>query len=91
MAAAPAYAIPPGSIPKVSPYPRTGYGYPPKIHLNEHYETIAGGELQTGRHLDFDGEAHTRLLVSIANMMGVDINEFGYTGHGTGGLPGLTG
>lgn len=49
----------------------------------------AGGELQTGRHINFKGEAHSKLLVSIANMMGVNIDRYGYTGHGLGGLTGL--
>lgn len=51
----------------------------------------AGGALTTGRHLNFAADAHTRLadaqtrlLVSIANLMGVNINTFGYTGHGKG-------
>ncbi len=51
----------------------------------------AGGALQTGRYLNFNGDAHTKLLVSIANMMDVNIDRFGYVGHGAGGLPGLTG
>jgi hypothetical protein len=57
----------------------------------------AGGQLTTGRSLDYRGsaggedEAHSKLLVSIANMAGVPIEEFGYTGKGTGGLPGLLG
>lgn len=57
----------------------------------------AGGQLATGRSLDYRGtaggedEAHSKLLVSIANMAGVPIDEFGYTGKGTGGLPGLLG
>lgn len=57
----------------------------------------AGGQLETGRSLDYRGtaggedEAHSKLLVSIANMAGVPIEEFGYTGKGTGGLPGLLG
>jgi len=48
-----------------------------------------GGVLSTGRYLHYDEEAHTKLLVSIANGMGVDIESFGYSGHGLGGLPGL--
>ena len=57
---------------------------------------LAGGKaagLKTGRALDFTGrgkggenEAHPKLLVSIANLAGVTIDSFGYTGHGTGGL-----
>jgi hypothetical protein len=49
----------------------------------------AGGALTTGRWLNFTDDSHTKLLVSIANLMGVNINSFGYTGHGTGGLTGL--
>lgn len=58
---------------------------------------LAGGKaagLRTGRALDFTGkgkggenETHTKLLVSIANLAGVPTESFGYTGHGTGGLP----
>lgn len=57
----------------------------------------AGGQLTTGRSLDYRGsaggedDAHSKLLVSIANMAGVAIDEFGYTGKGTGPLPGLLG
>lgn len=56
----------------------------------------AGGQIETGRFLDFrgrgkdgDNETHTKLLVSIARAMGQPIDRFGYTGHGTGPLPGL--
>ena len=54
----------------------------------------AGG-LETGRYLDYsaanggDGETHAKLLVSIANAVGIPINSFGYTGHGDGPLQGL--
>jgi len=55
----------------------------------------ASGQLAGGRSLDFRGtaggenEAHTKLLVSMANMMGVDIDTYGYDGKGPGGLDGL--
>jgi hypothetical protein len=53
----------------------------------------AGGKLKTGRFLNYAGnngnQPHTKLLVSIANAMGVDIDSYGYTGGGTGPLPGL--
>lgn len=54
-----------------------------------------GGGLQTGRFLDYtdsnngDNESHAKLLVSLANAMGIPITEFGYTGHGDGPLSGL--
>jgi hypothetical protein len=57
----------------------------------------AAGQLRGGRFLDYTGQVngqnqpHTKLLVSIANAMGVNVTEFGYTGHGTGPLPGLLG
>lgn len=57
----------------------------------------AGGQLTTGRSLDYRGtlggenEAHSRILVSIANMMGAPVDTFGYEGAGPGGLPGLEG
>jgi len=57
----------------------------------------AAGQLRTGRLLDLSGHAqggqnepHAKLLVSIARLMGLtDVNEYGFTGLGTGGLPGL--
>ncbi|WP_179137306.1 DUF1552 domain-containing protein [Candidatus Entotheonella palauensis] len=49
----------------------------------------AGGTLSTGRYLHYGGDAHTKLLVSIANAMDVNISTFGYSGHGTGGLNNL--
>ncbi|MET0344248.1 MAG: DUF1552 domain-containing protein [Polyangiales bacterium] len=55
----------------------------------------AGGALRTGRLLDYRGknagenEPHTKLLVSVANAVGVPIDSFGFTGKGKGPLPGL--
>jgi hypothetical protein len=49
----------------------------------------AGGALSTGRYLDFPKDAHSKLLVSIANAMDVKVDSFGYTGMGKGGLTGL--
>jgi hypothetical protein len=53
----------------------------------------AGGKLETGRFLNYKSsgklEPHTKLLVSIANAMGVDIDSYGYTGEGKGPLSGL--
>lgn len=46
-------------------------------------------DFQTGRLLEFNDEAHTKLLVSVARSMGVDIDTYGYSGHGAGGLAGL--
>lgn len=59
-----------------------------------------GGGLVGGRFLDYRGrnnnpgtsgqnEAHTKLLVSVANALGIPVNSFGYTGHGSGPLNGL--
>ncbi|HVZ34117.1 MAG TPA: DUF1552 domain-containing protein [Polyangiaceae bacterium] len=55
----------------------------------------AGGALKTGRFLNYEGknagenEPHTKLLVSVANAMGVQIDSYGFTGKGTGPLSGL--
>lgn len=51
----------------------------------------AGGAIRTGRYLARPEEAHSKLLVSIANAMGSNVTTFGYAGKGTGGLPGLLG
>ncbi len=59
---------------------------------------LAGGKgagLKTGRFLDYTGknagenEAHTKLLTSIANLVGVNVDRFGNTSKGTGPLAGL--
>jgi hypothetical protein len=47
------------------------------------------GAFELGRFLQFDGESHTRLLVSICRAMGLDNQTFGNPGFGTGELPGL--
>jgi hypothetical protein len=50
----------------------------------------AGGSLATGRYLQFADVPHNRLLVSLCHAMGVgDIDQFGTTDEGNGGLPGL--
>ena len=66
-------------------------------HVNVPFvlEGGAGGALKTGRFLDYSGknggenEPHTKLLVSVANAVGVAIDSYGFTGKGTGGLSGL--
>ncbi len=51
----------------------------------------AGGYFSTGRTVEFEGDVgHNRLLVSLANSMGIETNEFGNPEFGTGPLPGLT-
>jgi len=50
---------------------------------------MAGGGnlgLTTGRWLSFDGEPHAKLLVSIARLMGLDLNSFGNRDQNTGPL-----
>jgi hypothetical protein len=50
----------------------------------------AGGKLQTGRYLQFSGVEHNRLLVSVAQLLGVtEMQKFGSTDTGSGGLPGF--
>jgi hypothetical protein len=49
----------------------------------------AGGSLVTGRFLSADEEEHAKLLVSIGQIMGVDINTIGNRATNSGGLSGL--
>jgi hypothetical protein len=55
----------------------------------------AGGALKSGRFLNYqkknsgENEPHTKLLVSVANAVGVNIDSFGFTGKGKGPLSGL--
>lgn len=50
----------------------------------------AAGKLETGRYLQFSGVEHNRLLVSIAQLMGVtDMESFGSTDTKTGNLTGF--
>ncbi len=49
----------------------------------------ARGGLQGGRWLDVQGREHAELLVSIAQLMGVDINSVGNRAPDSGPLPGL--
>jgi hypothetical protein len=50
----------------------------------------AAGKLKTGRYLQFDGVEHNRLLVSMAQLMGLpEMQSFGATDKKTGGLAGF--
>jgi hypothetical protein len=49
----------------------------------------AGGALEGGRWLTYDGAVGNKLLVSIARLMGQDIDQFGGNAYGTGGLNGI--
>jgi hypothetical protein len=53
---------------------------------------LAGGSalgLANGRWLDVDGQQHVKLLVSIARLMGMDINTFGNREANSGALAGI--
>lgn len=55
---------------------------------------VAGGSaggFVGGRSLTYDGVAHNKLLVSIAQYMGVNISSFGTEDDSPGALPGLLG
>jgi len=49
----------------------------------------AGGALETGRFLQYDSVPHNRLLVSIGQAMGADVQTFGTNDPGSGGLDGF--
>jgi len=50
----------------------------------------AGGYFQTGKYLQFNGEPHQKLLVSVCHAMGLNNPTFGDPSHGVGGLDGLS-
>lgn len=49
----------------------------------------AGGYLQTGRHVVYDGAWHNDLLVTLANAVGVPVTTFGNPAYCKGALPRL--
>ena len=49
----------------------------------------AGGALSTGRFLDLDGQEHAKLLVSLAQLMGVELDGFGNRAPSSGPVAGL--
>jgi hypothetical protein len=48
-----------------------------------------GGTLNTGRYLTFNGISHNRLLDSVAQAMGIDVNGGGYQRHRDGPVDGI--
>jgi hypothetical protein len=64
-------------------------------HDNMHYLLAGscGGTFKTGRYLNFKGDPHNNLLLSLCHAMGVneDKNSFGNPAYCTGPLAGLTG
>ncbi len=50
-----------------------------------------GGALKTGRYLQYSGQFHNDLLVTLAQVMGINITTFGNPAYCTGPLSGLTG
>jgi len=53
---------------------------------------MAGGRnagITPGRFLQFDEVGHNRLLVSVLNSLGFDVDSYGELDDGSGGLPGL--
>ncbi|AUX35384.1 uncharacterized protein SOCE836_075750 [Sorangium cellulosum] len=49
----------------------------------------AGGALKTGRYLGYDGADHAKLLVSIAQLMGLETSSIGNRKRDSGPLSGL--
>jgi hypothetical protein len=49
-----------------------------------------GGYFNTGRHIDFGGEPHGKLLVSLTHAMDKPVNTFGVSQYSQGPLSGLT-
>jgi hypothetical protein len=49
----------------------------------------AAGALKPGRWLNFDGQPHAKLLVSIGRLMGLEMDTFGNRDVGSGPLMGI--
>lgn len=49
----------------------------------------AGGGLRGGRYLNVSGQQHAKALVSICQLMGMDVNSVGNRSMNSGSLPGL--
>jgi len=49
----------------------------------------AGGALRTGRFLSYDGQQHVKLLVSVAQLMGLPTTSIGNRVMSSGPLTGL--
>jgi hypothetical protein len=49
----------------------------------------AGGALKGGRFLNFDGQPHAKLLVSLGKLMGLDMETFGDIDPNSGSLTGI--
>lgn len=60
-------------------------------HKNMPFALFGGKNLGMTQQafLQFDNDAHTKMLVSIINALGGNVSTFGYDKHGTGGLSGL--
>ena len=61
----------------------------PLAYLHGHGNLVPGLERELEGKNAGENEPHTKLLVSIANAMGVQIDSYGFTGKGTGPLSGL--
>ena len=62
-------------------------------HDNMHYLLAGscGGVFKTGRYLNYKGDPHNNLLLSLCKAMDVDLSTFGNSAYCTGPLAGLTG
>lgn len=61
----------------------------PRLHVCEAVPFVLAGAVDGGRYLRFDGDAHSKLLVSVARMFGIDLDTFGDPTTSTGGLAGV--
>lgn len=61
----------------------------PRLHVCEAVPFVLAGAVDGGRYLRFDGDSHSKLLVSVARMFGADIDTFGDPSTAQGGLTGV--
>lgn len=61
----------------------------PRLHNCEAVPFVLAGAVDGGRYLRFEGDSHSKLLVSMSRMFGIDIDTFGDPTTAQGGLPGV--
>lgn len=61
----------------------------PRLHNCEAVPFVLAGAVDGGRYLRVDGDSHSKLLVSISRLFGMQLDTFGDPTTGTGGLAGV--
>lgn len=61
----------------------------PRLHVAEDVPFVLAGAVNGGRYLHFNGDSHSKLLVSLTRMFGMELDTFGDPTTARGGLAGV--